>query len=63
VTPVRRVRTKACDRCSETCDTLFRVQVDASEEWIFVCEPCHGEVSVDNPHFTYGGTWKSRKRH
>ncbi len=63
MTLVCRVRTKACDRCGEPRDTLFRVQVDASREWIFVCESCHAEVSSDNPHFTYGGTWKSRKRH
>jgi len=61
--PIKRVRTKDCDRCGTTADTLFRIQHDASGEWIFACKPCQVEAKADNPHYTYGGTWKSTKRH
>jgi len=49
--------------CGDTPDTLFRIQHDASGAWIFACKPCQVEASTDNPHYTYGGTWKRKKRH
>jgi len=58
-----RIRTKACDCCGDTADTLFRIQHDASGAWIFACKPCQVEAATDNPHYTYGGTWKRKKRH
>ena len=61
--PIKRVRTKSCDLCGTTADTLFRIQHDASGEWIFACRPCQVDAKADNPHYTYGGTWKSTKRH
>jgi len=61
--PIKRVRTKDCDRFGTTADTLFRIQHDASGEWIFACKPCQVDAKADNPHYTYGGTWKSTKRH
>jgi len=63
MTPVKRVRTKACDLCGRTRDTLYRVRHEAGGDWVFLCVDCQEEVSDGNPHYTYGGTWKSRKRH
>jgi hypothetical protein len=60
---VKRVRTKACSRCDETKDVLYRVKVDSEGGWIFVCPVCLNKVKPDNKHYQYGGTWKSKKRH
>ena len=60
---VKRVRTKACSRCDETNDVLYRVKVESNGDWIFVCPVCLDKVKPDNPQYQYGGTWKSKKRH
>jgi hypothetical protein len=59
---MRGEREKKCDRCSLTAPVLYRVQVDDSGQWIFVCNRCFPAVS-NNPHYTYGGTWKAKKKH
>lgn len=61
--PVKRIRTKSCARCQKTSDVLYRVRIDESQEWIFVCPVCLEEVKPNNPRYQYGGTWKSKKRH
>ncbi|MEM1309396.1 MAG: hypothetical protein AAGF98_07950 [Cyanobacteria bacterium P01_H01_bin.153] len=58
-----RVREKVCDRCQALANTLYRVQIDATGQWRFVCDTCWPTVQKDNPHYAYGGTWKARKRH
>lgn len=52
---------KSCDQCLEEMDTLFRVRISASKEWIFVCRGCLEVVRPNNPNYQYGGTWKNRK--
>ncbi len=55
-------RLKRCFNCDQPKDTLYRIQHDASGDWAFVCGDCLWQFKrVDNPHYTYGGTWKSRK--
>ena len=61
--PIKRIRTKACERCQKTNDVLFRVRLDESRVWIFVCPVCLELVKPGNPIYQYGGTWKSKKRH
>jgi hypothetical protein len=56
-----RNRTKACDRCQAIADIMYRIQVDKSAGWQFVCDDCWGLIS-NQPHYIYGGTWKARKR-
>ena len=58
-----RVREKQCDRCQDLAQVLYRVQTDESGRWQFVCQACWPAVEKDNPHYTYGGTWKARKHH
>jgi hypothetical protein len=58
-----RGREKTCDRCATPALRLYRVQVDESGQWVFVCDRCFPSVSQNNPHYTYGGTWKAKKRH
>jgi hypothetical protein len=59
----KRIRTKACHRCEAISDVLFRVRIEQDGEWVFICPACLPLVKPDNPHYQYGGTWKSRKRH
>jgi hypothetical protein len=61
--PMGRVRQKQCDRCQGFAAQLYRVQLDASREWQFVCDRCWPKIRDNNPYYTYGGTWKARKRH
>ncbi|MBD3882381.1 hypothetical protein IFO70_11470 [Phormidium tenue FACHB-886] len=57
-----RLRTKRCDRCQQFASVLYRVKFDDSESWAFVCDVCYPAVSQNNPHYTYGGTWKAKKK-
>jgi hypothetical protein len=57
-----RQREKCCDLCESIAPVLFRVQIDATQLWRFVCQTCYDRVSQDNPHYHYGGTWKAKKR-
>lgn len=52
---------KPCDLCFNLVDLRYRIQYDASEEWVLVCRPCWEKVSQDNPFYRYGGTWKGQK--
>ena len=61
--PIKRIRTKPCERCEKTNDVLYRVRIDESKKWIFVCPDCLEQVKTNNPLYQYGGTWKSKKRH
>ena len=58
-----RVREKYCDRCQQLSTVLYRVRIDDSQTWQFICETCWPTVQQDNSHYQYGGTWKARKRH
>ncbi|MGK7955477.1 MAG: hypothetical protein AB4063_09480 [Crocosphaera sp.] len=58
-----RVRQKECALCQTSSKVLYRVQIDSSQQWRFVCYQCWQQVHDNNPHYVYGGTWKSRKRH
>lgn len=60
---IKRVRTKPCDRCGTSNDVLYRVRIVGDGDWLFVCPSCLEDVKPGNPHYQYGGTWKSKKRH
>jgi len=57
-----KLKLKACDRCQQQVSIRYRIQYQASGEWVLVCPACWHEVQPDNPHYRYGGTWKARKR-
>ena len=61
--PIKRIRTEPCERCEKTNDVLYRVRIDESKQWIFVCPDCLEQVKLGNRLYQYGGTWKSKKRH
>jgi hypothetical protein len=56
-----RIRVKTCDRCETIAEVLYRIQIDRSNQWQFICDNCHQAVRSDHPDYIYGGTWKSRK--
>lgn len=56
-----KFQSKPCDICSNLVDLRYRIQYNASEEWVLVCRSCWDEVSQDNPFYRYGGTWKAKK--
>jgi hypothetical protein len=56
-----RIRTKICDRCRIESNLMYRIQVDRSRQWQFVCGDCWQLVS-NHPNYIYGGTWKAHKR-
>ena len=62
MTRTRRIRSKPCSRCSADSDVLYRVRIEQAGDWVFVCPTCLQAVKPDNPHYLYGGTWKSRTR-
>jgi len=61
--PIKRIRSKLCERCGKNEEVLYRVRVDEFRVWIFVCPACLEQVKPGNPLYQYGGTWKSKKRH
>ncbi|MGK7956921.1 MAG: hypothetical protein AB4063_16985 [Crocosphaera sp.] len=59
---MKRIRHKQCNLCHTVSNTLYRVQIDSSQQWQFICQHCWHQVHHDNPYYVYGGTWKSKKR-
>ncbi|PSB54529.1 hypothetical protein [Chamaesiphon polymorphus] len=57
-----RIRTKTCDRCQQLSDVLYRVRVERDGAWQFVCDRCWQTIDRTNLDYSYGGTWKARKR-
>ncbi|MEM6457775.1 MAG: hypothetical protein AAF710_00110 [Planctomycetota bacterium] len=53
----KKPRTKTCFNCYTPCLSLFRVQVDHTARWKFVCDICWDSVALDNPHYKFGGVW------
>jgi len=40
---------------------LYRARINDTGRWVFICDACYPTVSQNNPHYTYGGTWKAQK--
>ncbi|TVM05061.1 MAG: hypothetical protein FMJ08_10510 [Halomonas sp.] len=58
-----RIRTKACFKCGESKDVLYRCRFGKLTDWVFLCGKCL--VTVKTAHensYQYGGTWKARKK-
>jgi hypothetical protein len=51
---------KSCDRCKNLATIRYRIQYDQTKNWALVCPDCWNQLSTNNPHYRYGGTWKSR---
>ena len=58
----RRIRTKPCHACKRAHDALFRARPDCGDPWQFYCRACLLKLKASSRSYTYGGTWKSKKR-
>ena len=53
------MRIKYCHICKAQKNTMFRVKLDSSKNWYFLCKDCTEENKSKNSHYIYGGTWKA----
>lgn len=37
---------------------MFRVKIDTSKNWYFLCKKCTENNKISNCNYRYGGTWK-----
>jgi len=54
------MRKKTCDKCGLKDIIMFRVKIDLSKKWIFLCKKCTDYSKKNNHNHTYGGTWKGK---
>ena len=52
------MNSKDCKVCKSSHSLLFRVKINSSKEWYFLCKKCTEENKRDNKYYRYGGTWK-----
>lgn len=62
VAMARKNRVKNCHQCHQTAPVLYRIKAEEMGQWIFICPQCWPHISDNNPHYTYGGTWKANKK-
>ena len=56
-----RVRNKKCKLCESLSEVLYRVKYQQTD-WSFVCSVCWQTLDKTDVSYTYGGTWKAKKR-
>ena len=44
--------------CKFEKNLMFRVKLDRSKNWYFLCKECTEENKANNTNYVYGGTWK-----
>jgi len=55
------LKTKPCFRCAKPAEVAYRVRLDATKAWVFICGRCVVPAKTNNPHYAYGGTWKGSR--
>ena len=54
------MKTKLCHSCKKEFSIMYRVKVDSSKNWYFLCKKCT-EININgNQFYLYGGTWKGK---
>ena len=38
---------------------MYRVQIDTTKKWVFICKSCLNHLKPGNKSYRYGGTWKA----
>ena len=51
------MKIKTCSLCKISAVVMYRIKIDSSKNWIFVCKTCC-QQSQSLVHYKYGGTWK-----
>lgn len=54
------MKTKICEICTIEETVLFRIQIEKSKKWIFVCKVCCQKSQILE-NYKYGGTWKGNR--
>jgi hypothetical protein len=52
------MKTKLCHICQAEQSLMFRVKLDTSKCWYFLCKKCTEINKSINTNYVYGGTWK-----
>ena len=50
---------KNCDQCAKDATIMYRVQIDTTKKWIFICKSGLNYLKPRNKSYRYGGTWKA----
>ncbi|MGF1486912.1 MAG: hypothetical protein ACFBSE_07350 [Prochloraceae cyanobacterium] len=53
---------KPCNLCQRIVSLRYRIKFNFEGNWFLVCPECQKQLSTDNPHYRYGGTWKAKKK-
>lgn len=51
-------RIKYCEICKQDFSTMYRIQYQLPQKWVFTCKDCLVAVKKDNKQYKYGGNWK-----
>ena len=54
------MKKKTCDKCGLADLIMFRVKIDTSKKWAFLCKKCTEYNKKNNNHYIYGGTWNGK---
>ena len=52
------MKEKECAKCCKSLKILYRIKINATKNWYFVCKDCTNIEKKNNKHYVYGGTWK-----
>ena len=52
------MKTKFCHVCRKAYNLMYRVKLDRTKKWYFLCKTCTEENKSKNSNYVYGGTWK-----
>ena len=52
------MKTKLCPNCNREFSLMYRVKIDQSKNWYFLCKNCTEINKEKNQFYVYGGTWK-----
>ena len=50
---------KNCKHCAKDATIMYRVQIDTTKKWVFICKSCLNHLKPGNKSYRYGGTWKA----
>ena len=56
---LKNEKKKNCNCCQISRNVMYRVQMDNTKTWIFICKSCLETLKPNNSNYKYGGTWKA----
>ena len=52
------MKVKECAKCRKSENVMYRVKINATKNWFFLCKDCTNIEKNNNKFYIYGGTWK-----